>query len=88
MPLAIAIDGQGTVWVANGQTGGSISELAYGQSAPLSPPSGLGSLNLPLGIAIDASGSVWTANTGDSTVSKIVGIAAPAPMPLAVVAGP
>jgi sugar lactone lactonase YvrE len=88
MPAAVAIDGQGTVWIANSQTLGSISKLNVSQSTPLSPATGLGSLNTPSGIAIDASGSIWTANTGDNSVSEFIGIAAPASLPLAANAGP
>jgi hypothetical protein len=88
MPAAIAVDGSGTVWIANGAAAGSISELAYGQSAPLSPAKGFGNLNTPTAIAIDGSGSVWTANAGDNSVSEIVGIATPVATPLVVNAGP
>jgi len=86
-PTALAIDGQGTVWVVNGQTAGSISKLAYGQSSPLSP-AGLGSFNAPLGIAIDASGSLWTANSGDNSVSEVIGLASPVAVPLSARVGP
>jgi len=88
MPVAVAIDGQGTVWIANSQTFGSISKLNASQSSPLSPATGLGSLNTPSSIAIDASGSIWTANAGDNSVSEFIGIAAPATVPLAATAGP
>ena len=55
---------------------------------PLSPAAGMGSLNAPLGIAIDASGNIWTTNPEDNSVSETVGLASPAPMPLAARAGP
>jgi hypothetical protein len=82
------VDGSGTVWVANGAAAGCISELAYGQSAPLSPSQGFGNLSAPSALAIDGSGDVWTANAGDNSVSEFVGIATPVAMPLAVNAGP
>ena len=88
LPAAVVIDGRGTDWVSNTQTAGSISELVFGQSAPLSPAAGLGTLNQPSGIAVDASGSIWTANAGDNSVSKIVGAAFPAILPLAANVGP
>jgi sugar lactone lactonase YvrE len=88
MPAAVAVDGAGTVWVANSQTAGSVSELLYGESAPISPPSGLAVLNAPSAIVVDASGNVWTANSGDDSVSEIVGLGTPAMMPLAAHAGP
>jgi len=88
MPVAAAIDGNGTVWIVNNVTAGSVSELRFGQSAPISPAAGLGAMNAPDAIAVDASGNVWTANAGDNSVSEIIGIAAPAVMPLAANAGP
>jgi DNA-binding beta-propeller fold protein YncE len=88
MPSAVAIDGQGVVWVANQGTVGSISEMTFGQGASLSAAAGFGVLHAPAGIAVDASGSVWTANSGDNSVSEIIGIAAPATVPLATLAGP
>lgn len=88
MPVAAAIDGNGTVWIVNNVTAGSVSELRFGQSAPISPAAGLSAMNAPDAIAVDASGNVWTANAGDNSVSEIIGIAAPAVMPLAANAGP
>jgi streptogramin lyase len=88
MPAAVAVDGNGTIWLANSRTAGSISEVVYGQSAPLSPTAGLAVLNAPSAIAVDPSGNVWTANAGDNSVSEIVGIAGPTVQPLAAVAGP
>ena len=87
MPAAVAVDSSGTVWVANTQTAGSISEMVYANSTPLSPATGFGTLNQPSGIAIDPSGSVWTANAGDNSLSELIGIAAPT-QPLAATAGP
>jgi hypothetical protein len=88
MPAAVAVDGSGTVWIVNSQTAGSVTKIAYGLPAPLSPAAGLAILNTPSGIAVDASGSVWTANAGDNSVSEIVGVAAPTVQPLAAIAGP
>jgi DNA-binding beta-propeller fold protein YncE len=76
------------VWIVNSQTAGSVTKIAYGLPAPLSPAAGLAILNTPSGIAVDASGSVWTANAGDNSVSEIVGVAAPTVQPLAAIAGP
>jgi len=87
MPAAVAVDSSGTVWVANTQTAGSITEMVYANSTPLSPATGFGTLNQPSGIAIDPSGSVWTANAGDNSLSELIGIAAPT-QPLAATAGP
>jgi DNA-binding beta-propeller fold protein YncE len=88
MPTAVAIDGQGAVWITNGLAAGSLSKLSILQSAPLSPATGLGSLAAPAGIAVDASGNIWTANAGDNSISKFIGIAAPVAVPLASSVGP
>ncbi len=88
MPAAVAIDGQGTVWMTNNLPAGSLSKLTASQSTPLSPSTGLGSLHAPSGIAVDASGCIWTANAGDNSISEFVGIAYPASTPLVTNAGP
>ena len=75
-------------WVANGTTTGSLSRFLYGNGGPNSPLAGFGTLNTPIGVAVDASGSVWTANSGDNTVSKFIGIAAPVATPLSANVGP
>jgi len=56
---------------------------------PLSPAGGFqgGSIDSPEGIAIDASGNVWTSNNGasnngDSSVTQLIGAAAPVKTPL------
>ena len=85
LPSAIALDGNGTAWVANA-TG--IAQIPAGNSAPTTPATGLGTLNQPLAIAVDGSGNIWTANSGDNSVSVFVGLAAPVATPLAVRAGP
>jgi hypothetical protein len=76
LPAAIAIDGNGQVWVTNGNS--SVSLFSNGGSA-LSPSTGFTdpSLSTPSGIAIDLGGSVWIANTGNNSVTRILGAAAP-----------
>jgi streptogramin lyase len=88
MPAAVAVDGNGTIWIANNQASGSITKIAYGTAAPLSPSTGLATLNAPAAIAVDPSGNIWTANAGDNSVTEIIGIAAPTTQPLAATAGP
>ena len=75
-------------WVANSTTSGSLYRYLYGNGGPNSPLTGFGSLNTPVGVAVDSSGSVWTTNSGDNTVSKFIGIAAPVATPLAANVGP
>jgi hypothetical protein len=41
MPSAVALDGNGTAWVANNQAAGSISPLRYVQIGLASPANGL-----------------------------------------------
>jgi CSLREA domain-containing protein len=76
-PAGIAIDGATQIWIANGNN--SVSLFADSGS-PLSPSGGFTdpSLSTPTGIAIDLGGSVWIANRGNSSVTRILGAAAPA----------
>jgi streptogramin lyase len=76
------------LWVTNGLTAGSLSQLVYGQGTPSSPSVGFGSLNAPVGVAVDLSGDVWTANSGDNTVTQFIGLATPVTTPLVANVGP
>jgi len=86
-PSAVAIDGEGQVWVANG--GNSVSSFSNSGAAQ-SPATGYGATtaaaptpyNAPSGIAIDQAGSVWITNSGGNTVTRIFGSAAPVAVPL------
>jgi DNA-binding beta-propeller fold protein YncE len=40
-----------------------------------------GSISTPTGISIDSSGSVWVTNSGNNSVTKIIGGAAPVVTP-------
>jgi hypothetical protein len=76
-PQNIAIDGNSSVWVANGGIG-AVTEASYvsGTGVVLnSPPGGFAHtfLATPSGIAIDASGNVWVTNTSTSTVANTAG---------------
>ena len=81
-PTAIAIDGLGDAWIANGN--GSISQLAS-PSGAVTPSTGYqsdtGLLKTPTGLIIDNAGSVWVTNSGNNTVTKIIGVAAPVTTP-------
>jgi sugar lactone lactonase YvrE len=83
-PAGVATDGT-SIWVA---TSGALAQFSYSSTSPLSPIAGFGSLSNPTGVAVDSSGSVWTTNSGSNTVSKFIGLAAPATTPLAAIAGP
>jgi streptogramin lyase len=86
-PSAVAIDGAGQVWIANG--GNSVSSFSN-TGAAQSPATGYGATtaaaptpyNAPSGIAIDQAGSVWITNSGGNTVTRIFGSAAPVVAPL------
>lgn len=85
LPTSVAIDGAGSAWLVNGVTLGSLTQIP---SAAGLATGGIGSLNAPADLAIDASGNIWTANTGDDSVSKFIGLAAPVITPLAMTVGP
>jgi subtilase family serine protease len=75
-PGGVAIDGASQVWIANAN--GTVSQLSHFGPA-VSPSAGYttGSTS-PGGIAIDLGGSVWITGSGDNTVTRILGVAAPA----------
>ena len=73
---AIALDGAGSVWVANSNS--SVSQFTN-LGVPISPSTGYtgGALSTPSGIAIDISGNVWISNSGSNSVTEILGGAVP-----------
>jgi hypothetical protein len=89
-PQGIAVDGSGTVWVAN-YRGNSISEVSGASSASpgtfLSPASGFGtdaSLLEPYGLALDASGNAMGLELRQRyAITQFVGIATPIKTPFA-----
>jgi hypothetical protein len=76
-PAGVAIDGNGQVWVTDGNNAVSLFSNA---GAAISPSGGMMDptlLSMPGGIAVDLGGSVWIANTGNSSLTRILGGAAP-----------
>ena len=75
-PAALAIDGAGSVWVANGNS--SVSQFTNLGTA-LSPSGGYtgGGLSSPTGVAVDQAGNVWVSNGGNNSITEIVGAATP-----------
>ena len=90
-PYAIAIDSAGQVWLCNSGSS-SLSAFTNG-GTPLSSPTGytgyapftasIPPLNQPEGLAIDGAGNIWVSNNGNSTLSEMIGAAAPVVTPLA-----
>jgi hypothetical protein len=80
-PSALAIDGQGVVFVANTLGATLLAVSATGQ--PVSTVNGyqLASMALPGALALDAAGNVWVANGGGNSVIKFLGLAAPVKTP-------
>jgi streptogramin lyase len=75
-PSALAIDGAGQVWIANGNN--SVSVLSNAGAA-ITPSSGYtdNTISGPNAIAIDNSGNVWLSNATSSSVDEILGAAVP-----------
>ena len=86
-PSGVATDGT-SIWVVNNSASGSLAQFSYGSASSISPSAGFGSLSSPVSVAVDSSGSVWTTNSGNNTVSKFIGLAAPVTTPIAATAGP
>jgi sugar lactone lactonase YvrE len=88
-PDAIAVDGSGQIWVAstgrNNNANANVTVLSSTGSV-VSPDTGYqgGNINYPVGIAIDGSGNAWVVNALDSTVTQLIGVAAPVITPLSV----
>jgi DNA-binding beta-propeller fold protein YncE len=76
---ALAIDGLGTVWIANGSSVTALTNA--GAAAFANPVATAGNISSPTALQIDSSGSVWVANTGNGTVTEIIGAAAPVVTP-------
>ena len=86
-PIDLVLDGLGNVWLVNSGSN-SISEfLSSGKAQSGAGGYGSSALSNPYRLAIDRSGSVWVANLGGSsngasTITQMVGIAAPVVTPL------
>lgn len=75
-PRSIAVDGTGSVWVANADA--TVSQFSNAGAA-LSPTVGFtgGGLSSPTGIAVDQAGNVWVSNGGNNSITEIIGAGAP-----------
>lgn len=77
-PNAVAIDGSGLVWIANGES--TLTAVTPTGVTVAAKPYQTG-FSRPSSIKIDASGNVWVTNTGDNSVSEVVGLATPVTTP-------
>jgi len=81
---AIALDGAGSVWIAN--AGGAGVSAFTSAGVALSGSKGYGSSSGVVlgakGIAIDGSGNVWVTSPGSSSVTELVGAATPVVTPI------
>jgi hypothetical protein len=87
-PVAVAVDGAGTIWASNSAVNAnglfSVSQLTNNGSG-VSPATGYqhNGMGTPAGITLDGSGNVWVANTTTPVLTEIVGAAAPVVTPTA-----
>jgi len=75
--LALAIDGTGNVWVANGGTTARISEISNA-GVPVSTSTGFsgGGISHPQALAIDSSNNVWIGNS-NASISELSSLGVP-----------
>ena len=93
-PQGIAVDGAGSIWVANvrssaGAANPSLTQLSgSATSSPgraLSPPGGWladAGMLVPYSLAIDASGNVRISTSWNNAVTEVIGLAPPVRTPL------
>jgi subtilase family serine protease len=79
-PTALAIDGGGVLWIANGN--GTISAFST-SGAPVSATAYSAPTSSPTSISVDGSGSLWITNAGDNSVTEVIGVASPVTTPTA-----
>jgi hypothetical protein len=79
--FGVALDGAGSVWVAN--TNYSVSEFTNAGAA-VSPSTGYtgGQQGFGWGIAIDGSGDTWVANYDKGSITELIGSATPVITPI------
>jgi sugar lactone lactonase YvrE len=79
---ALAIDGNSTVWFAQGGASSNVYALTNaGAAVSVTGLAKAGNISTPAAISIDAAGSVWVANSGNGTVTEVIGVAAPIATP-------
>jgi hypothetical protein len=84
VPVSVAVDGAGYVWVANAGNG-TVSEFNDARAA-MSPAAGYGGsdgLSAPSSVVLDGTGGVWVANKSGNSVTHVFGAGTPVVTPLA-----
>jgi sugar lactone lactonase YvrE len=71
MPVGIAVDASGDLWVAN-IGGHNVTVYAPGTNTAIAADTISAGLNSPAGLAFDASGSLWVADAGLSIIEAFV----------------
>ncbi|WP_160115019.1 beta strand repeat-containing protein [Bryocella elongata] len=83
LPTALAIDGSGRVWIANGNSTLSVLNNDGSAATGQTPVASAAAISTPASLTIDSAGSVWIANQGSNTVTEVIGAATPVVAPLA-----
>jgi subtilase family serine protease len=76
-PKALAFDGAGLLWIANGNN--TLSVLNSNGAAVTTPYTSV--LSAPTSVNVDGSGNVWITNSGSNTVTEVIGAATPVTTP-------
>lgn len=84
-PTAVAIDGAGRVWIANGNNTVSALNNDGTVATGATPVATAAGLNAPASLTVDSAGSLWISNSGTgagaNTVTEVIGVAAPVVAP-------
>jgi len=78
---ALAADGGGVLWIANGN--GTVSAFTTAgvpvSSTPIAASAGMGA---PSSVSVDTAGSLWLADTANNAVVEVIGVAGPVTTPI------
>jgi streptogramin lyase len=81
-PVSIAVDGAGSLWIANSGNN-SVSEfLNSGTAQSGTAGYGTAALSGPSAVIVDGTGGVWVTNKTGNSLTHIIGAATPVVTPL------